>query len=155
MIEYFIRIKRNAKPIFRDRWVWQMAWRDGKHNFGRLFLFVASLITGIAGVVAISSLNYSMQNELDRNAKELLGADLVVNSGRPFDTAFLKKIDTAQRQFAQDADMASMVMFMNTKQSRLVKLTALQGDFPFYGEVITQPANAYELMKTGRYAMLD
>lgn len=155
MIEYFIRIKRKAKPIFRDGWVWQMAWRDGKHNFGRLFLFVASLITGIAGVVAISSLNYAMQDELDRNAKELLGADLVVNSSRPFDTAFLKKMDTAQRQFASDADMASMVMFMNSKQSRLVKLTALEGDFPFYGTIVTQPANAYALMKTGRFVMLD
>ncbi|HRE67927.1 MAG TPA: FtsX-like permease family protein [Cyclobacteriaceae bacterium] len=155
MIEYFIRLKRKAKPIYRDGWVWRMAWRDGKHNFGRLFLFVASLITGIAAVVAISSLNYAMQDELDRNAKELLGADLVVNSGRPFDSAFLKKIDTANRQFAQDTDMASMVMFMNTKQSRLVKLMALEGDFPFYGTVVTQPANAYTLMKTGRYAMLD
>jgi putative ABC transport system permease protein len=48
---------------------------------------------------------------------------------------FIKKIDTAGRQFATDADMASMVMFMNTKQSRLIKLTALEGDFPFYGEL--------------------
>lgn len=155
MIEYVIRIKRKARTIFQDRWVWIMAWRDGRHNFSRLFLFVASLITGIAAVVAIGSLNYSMQDELNRNAKELLGADLVVNSNKPFEADLMKVVDTTKRKVAADAEMASMVMFMNTHQSRLVKLTALYGDFPFYGEMVTKPSNAYELMKTGKYVMLD
>lgn len=155
MIDYVIKLKREVRPIFKDRWVWQMAWRDGRHNFSRLFLFVASLITGIAAVVAIGSLNYAMQGELDKNAKELLGADLVINSNKPFDKGFIKKLDTAKRELAKDADMPSMVMFLNTKQSRLIKLTALEGAFPFYGKIITQPANAYELMKTGKYALLD
>ena len=75
MIEYIIKLKKKTKNIFQDPWVWKMAWRDGRHNFSRLFLFMAALITGIAAVVAISSLNYSLQEELDRNAKELLGAD--------------------------------------------------------------------------------
>ncbi|MBK8292395.1 MAG: hypothetical protein IPK96_17095 [Flammeovirgaceae bacterium] len=92
MIEYIIKIKREVRSIFRDRWVWAMAWRDGRHNFSRLFLFVASLISGIAAIVAIGSLNYAMQDELDRNAKELLGADLVLNSNKPFDTSFIKKL---------------------------------------------------------------
>ena len=142
MIDYIIKLKREVRPIFKDRWVWQMAWRDGRHNFSRLFLFVASLITGIAAVVAIGSLNYAMQGELDKNAKELLGADLVINSNKPFDKGFIKKLDTAKRELAKDADMPSMVMFLNTKQSRLIKLTALEGAFPFYGKIITQPANA-------------
>jgi len=132
-----------------------MAWRDGRQNLGRLFLFTASLITGIAGVVAIGSLNYSLQEELDRNAKELLGADLVLNSNKKFGSDVLSVIDTTKQKTARDAEMASMVMFMNTQQSRLVKLTALQGDFPFYGELVTLPSNAYELVKTGRFAMMD
>lgn len=132
-----------------------MAWRDGRHNLSRLFLFSASLITGIAAVVAISSLNYSLQDELNRNAKELLGADLVLNGTKKFDPEIIQTIEPTSVKMAGDADMASMVMFMNTQQSRLVKLTALQGDFPFYGALVTQPANAYELVKTGRFAMLD
>lgn len=155
MIEYIIKIKKATKNIFQDRWVWKMAWRDGRHNISRLFLFSASLITGIAAVVAIASLNYSLQDELNRNAKELLGADLVLNSNKKFDSVILKVIDTTKQKVARDADMASMVMFMNTKQSRLVKLTAMQGDFPFYGEMATLPVNAYKLVQTGRYAMLD
>jgi len=155
MIEYIIRLKRKTRPIWRDRWVWIMAWRDARRNFSRLFLLVASLVTGIAAVVSISSLNYSLQDTLDQNAKELLGADLVISSNKKFTAEILNIIDTAKRVRAGDAEMASMVMFMNTRQSRLVKLTALYGDFPFYGDLITQPTNAYSLMKTGRFAMLD
>ena len=155
MIEYIIKIKKVTKNIFQDRWVWKMAWRDGHHNFSRLFLFVASLIVGIAAVVAIASLNYSLQEELDRNAKELLGADLVINSNKKFDSLLVKTIDSAKRQVAGDANMASMVMFMPTRQSRLIKLTALYGDFPFYGELETYPANAMQVMKQGRFAMLE
>ncbi len=155
MIEYRISLKRPAKPIWRDKWLWVMAWRDARHNVGRLFLLVASLITGIAAVVSIGSLNFSLQETLDKNAKELLGADLVVNSNKKFDESLYKVLDSSKVLMAGDAEMASMVMFMNTGQSRLVKLTALKGDFPFYGNLVTQPDNAPQLMRSGRMAMLD
>ncbi len=155
MIEYIIKLKREIRPIWRDRWVWSMAWRDARHNFSRLFLLVASLITGIAAVVSIGSLNFSLQETLDQNAKELLGADLVIHSNKKFEKDITNILDTVKVVTAGNAEMASMVMFMNTRQSRLVKLTALFGDFPFYGQLETQPPNAYELMKTGRYAILD
>ena len=155
MIEYIIKLKRKVQPLWRDQWVWSMAWRDARHNFSRLFLLVASLITGIAAVVSIGSLNFSLQETLDQNAKELLGADLVIHSNKKFENDILSILDTTKLSTAGNAEMASMVMFMNTRQSRLVKLTALYGDFPFYGQLETQPSNAYELMKTGRYAMLD
>jgi len=155
MIEYLISLKRKTRPFWKDRWLWKMAWRDARHNYGRLFLLVASLITGIAAVVSIGSLNYSLQETLDLNAKELLGADLVVNSNKKFDTSLIDALDSAKVATAGDAEMASMVMFMNSGQSRLVKLTALYGDFPFYGNLVTQPENAVDLMRTGRFAMLD
>jgi len=155
MIEYIIKIKKKTRNIFQDRWVWKMAWRDGRHNFSRLFLFMAALVTGIAAVVAISSLNYSLQDELDRNAKELLGADLVINGNKKFDTIWTKLLDKANVKVAKDADMPSMVLFMNTGNSRLVKVTGLEGPFPFYGEMITKPADAYSKVQAGNFVMLD
>ncbi len=155
MIEYIIKLKRKTKNIFQDPWVWKMAWRDGRHNFSRLFLFMAALVTGIAAVVAISSLNYSLQDELDRNAKELLGADLVINGNKKFDTAWINLLDKSKVATAKDADMASMVLFMNTGNSRLVKVTGLEGPFPFYGQMVTKPADAYLKTQRGNYVMLD
>ncbi|MFZ6010064.1 MAG: ABC transporter permease, partial [Bacteroidota bacterium] len=155
MIEYIIKIKRNTKSIFRDRWVWKMAWRDARHNFSRLFLFMASLVTGIAAVVSLDSLNYSLQEDINRNAKELLGADLVVNGEKKFNKELQATFDTLKFEQASEADMASMVLFLNSGQSRLIRLVALEGNFPFYGTIETKPANAYAKMKTGRFAMLD
>jgi putative ABC transport system permease protein len=155
VIEYIIKIKRKTRNIFQDRWVWRMAWRDARHNFSRLFLFAASLITGIAAVVAIGSLNNSLQEDLDRNARELLGADLVVNANKKFEKEVLSAFDSTKLEQGSETDMASMVMFMNTRQARLVRVVSLAGGFPFYGAMVTQPADAYSKMKSSRSVMLD
>ncbi|HEY0769116.1 MAG TPA: FtsX-like permease family protein, partial [Sphingobacteriaceae bacterium] len=155
MIEYIIKIKRKAKTIFTDGWVWRMAWRDARHNYSRLVLFTASLITGIAAVVALDSLNQSLQADIDNNAKELLGADVVVNGDKKFVPEVTALFDSLKYPQASEADMASMVLFLHNNQSRLIRLVALRGNFPFYGEIETQPANAYRKVKTGKFAMLD
>lgn len=155
MIEYIIKLKRPVRNIFKDRWVWVMAWRDARHNASRLFLFTASLIVGIAAVVALDALNRSLQEDINRNAKELLGADLVINGDKKIDGELQQEIDSLQLPKASEADMASMVLFYRNSQSRLIRLVALQGDFPFYGAIETKPADAYEKMKSGAYAMLD
>lgn len=155
MIPYRIKLERKTKTILTDRWVWQMAWRDARHNVSRLFLFVASLMTGIAAVVALDSLNYSLQRDIDANARELLGADLVVDGEKPYTPALQAAFDSLNLTQATEVDMASMVLFLHNGQSRLIRLVAMEGDFPFYGKIETQPADAYERMKQGGYAMLD
>ena len=155
MIEYIIRLKRKTRGIFRDGWVWKMAWRDARHNFSRLFLFTASLMTGIAAVVSLDSMNTSLQDDINRNAKELLGADLVVNGNKAFEPELRVLFDSVKYAQAEEADMASMVLFLHNGQSRLIRLVAIEGPFPFYGELKTLPANAYEMMKQGQFAMLD
>lgn len=155
MIEYIIKLKRKSKTILTDRWVWRMAWRDARHNVSRLFLFVASLITGIAAVVALDSLNNSLQNDINTNARELLGADLVVNGEKPYNKELTVAFDSLKLPHASEIDMASMVLFLHNQKSRLIRLVAMEGDFPFYGKIETLPANAYEKMKQGGFAMLD
>src|SRR5690349_12077213 len=128
-LEYIIKIKRKSKPFYRDGWVWKMAWRDARHNFSRLFLFAASLITGIAGVVSIASLNYSLQGELDRNAKELLGADLVVSTSKRIDSTASVLLGSITTEGAYESEMFSMVYFGESKQSRIISMHAIEGNF--------------------------
>src|SRR5688572_28243230 len=104
MIEYIIRLKRKSKSIFRDRWVWRMAWRDARHNYSRLFLFTASLVTGIAAVVALDSINNALQADINNNAKELVGADLVVEGNRKFEPEVLAAFDSLNFPQASEAD---------------------------------------------------
>lgn len=155
MIEYIIKLKRETRSIFKDRWVWLMAWRDARHNFSRLLLFTASLITGIAAVVALDSFSHTMENDIDRNAKELVGADLVINGDKKFGKEILSVFDSTKFEQASEADMASMVLFLNSGQSRLIRLVAFSGPFPFYGKIETLPENAYANIKSGKFAMMD
>jgi putative ABC transport system permease protein len=155
MIEYIIRLKRKQKSLLQDGWVWRMAWRDARHNLARLALFTASLMAGIAAVVALDSINQSLQEDIDRNAKELLGADLVVNANKAFEPDVLAMFDSTKLPQASEADMASMVLFLHNQQSRLIRLVGLEGDFPFYGKLVAQPEDAYARMKGGSFAMLD
>ncbi|MCZ8354361.1 MAG: FtsX-like permease family protein [Cyclobacteriaceae bacterium] len=155
MIDYKIKLTRPVKNILNDAWVWKMAWRDARHNFSRLFLFLAALVTGIAAVVALDSFNQSVQDDIENNAKELLGADLVLNSNKSFDSEIFSVIDTTQVAVAGEVELTSMVLFKNSGQTRLIRLLALQGDFPFYGELKTLPEDAYQKVKQGNFVILD
>ncbi len=155
MIEYIIKLKRKTGTLFTDRWVWRMAWRDARHNFSRLFLFVASLVTGIAAVVALDSLNFSLQQDIESNARELVGADLVLEGEKPFTPELHAAFDSLKLPVAAEVNMASMVFFTHNQKSRLIRLVALEGDFPFYGEIETLPRDTYDKVKQGGYAMLD
>ncbi|MEM7110675.1 MAG: ABC transporter permease, partial [Bacteroidota bacterium] len=155
-MDYTIKIKKEKKNLLRDKWVWKMAWRDARNNIGRLFLFISSVVIGIAALVSINSFNINLQTSIDEQAKDLLGADLVVNANKPFEEDLRAKFDSTELERALEMNMASMVMFMtSTPGTRLVRIVALEGDFPFYGDLETLPKNAPELMKSGPYAMLD
>ena len=154
-LEYFIRLKRPALTWSTISWIATMAFRDARKNYSRLLLFASALITGVAALVSIGALNESLQKDLDRNARELLGADLAANSGRRFDPAAIALFDSLDVPQARSADMASMVLFKNSGQSRLIKLNAIEGAFPYYGTVETIPDQAWASTQSGGQALLD
>ena len=138
-----------------NRWSMLMAWRDARKNFRRLMLFAASMISGIAAVVAIDSLNQSLQEDLNRNARELLGADLVANSSKSFTSEQKETFDSTKLQGTNAAEMASMATFETAGQSRLVRLNAFGEGYPYYGEVVTRPEGLWSKLDQGGYALVD
>lgn len=155
-MEYIIKIKKESRNLFKDKWVWKMAYRDARKNFSRLFLFISSIIIGIAALVSINSFNINLQRSIDEQAKDLLGADLVVNANNQFEDDLRAIFDSIPGQQATEASTASMAMFMTSSPgTRLIRIVALEGDFPFYGDLETSPGNAYQIMKQGAYTMVD
>ena len=55
-----------------------MAWRDSRSNRKKLFLYLAAIIVGVAAQVAISSFRENLNDSINEQSKELLGADLEV-----------------------------------------------------------------------------
>lgn len=127
-------------------WIFKMAFRDFRKNISRLLLFVSSIVVGIAALVAISSFGENLTADINAQAKELLGADLVLENNKPIGE---QSIDSAATQMASEVNFASMVAFPKTGSSRLTQVRALEGAFPFYGFFETIPASGDADFRSG------
>jgi len=132
-----------------------MAWRDSRRNRSRLFLFISSIVLGIAALVATLSFGYNLRQDIDDQAKTLVGADLVIRSSRPVSAPMRAVLDSFRNQHSEECSFASMVYFTKSQDTRLVQVRALDGDYPFYGSLETTPAPAGLRFRTGRQALVD
>lgn len=127
-------------------WIFKMAMRDFRKNLSRLLLFVSSIVVGIAALVAISSFGENLVKDIDNQAKELLGADLVLENNKPLGDQALDSVAVAT---ASEVNFASMVAFPKRDASRLTQVRALEGDFPFYGKLETVPVEGDADFRSG------
>jgi putative ABC transport system permease protein len=143
------------KKRYNIPWLFTMAWRDSRRNRSRLLLFVSSIILGIAALVATFSFGYNLQEDIDRQAKTLIGADLVIESNKPVNPRIQPLLDSLGDERSQERFFASMVYFVKSKGTRLVQVRALQGNYPYYGSLETTPANAGRNFRNNRQAVVD
>ena len=139
----------------RLKWLANMAWRDSRTYRRRLLLYMSSIIRGTAALVSIRTLGDSMRTAINQESRALLGADLDINTRRAFsDSAevFLQGLGGVQ---SRQTSFASMVAFPRSASSRLVQVRALEGDFPYYGELETAPPDAAQRFRTQGSALVD
>ncbi|WP_430927808.1 ABC transporter permease [Polaribacter marinivivus] len=118
-----------------------MAWRDGKASLSRLFLFMASIILGIAAVVAIQLFSTNLKDNIQKQSKSLMGADFIIDSRKKPSEKVQKIIDSLGAD-ASEVNFVSMAAFPKNEGTKLVKVRAMKGAFPFYGKLSTLPENA-------------
>ena len=133
----------------------QTALRDSRKNRGRLLLFMSSIILGIAALVAINSFNYSLVKDIDRQAASLLGADIVIEGNKPATEVVLNAIDSLPGERASEIEMLSMAYVPKVKESQFVRIKAMQGNFPFYGQLKSEPAEAANWFRENKGALVD
>lgn len=122
-----------------------MAWRDSRRNRARLFLFTAAVIAGIAAMTAVRTFTVNLSADLDREAKTLLGADLLLEGNQPVSDSLLQTIQRwPGAELARVYTLASMVYFPRQNATRLVMVRAVEGGFPFFGKWRTIPADAQQ-----------
>jgi len=136
-------------------WLLKMAWRDGRKNAGRLLLFTASIVLGIAALVGINSFGESLRGQIESEAKELLGADLEVSSRSPIPEKVLQRFDSLGFKSASEVSFASMVYFPKSGGTRLINVRAMAGEFPFYGKIETNPNRDQIYFDKAQKALVD
>ncbi|MFN2508548.1 MAG: ABC transporter permease [Chthoniobacterales bacterium] len=132
-----------------------MAWRDSRSSRRRLLVFSFSITLGIAALVSIGSFRNSLSQAIDDQARTLIGADLIVESSRPFsakEEAFLHSLGSPQ---ARETRFTTMAVFPASGGTRLVHARALGGDFPFYGTMETEPRSALDVFRAGTGAIVE
>ena len=132
-----------------------MAWRDSRRNRSRLFLFISSIILGIAALVAIYSFEYNLRNDIDSQAKTLLGADLIIETNKTIQEESLPMLKSLGTERSEERTFASMIYFQKNGGTRLVNVRALSGDFPYYGNIETTPKTASRSFRLGKQALVD
>ncbi|KQM69360.1 ABC transporter permease [Pedobacter sp. Leaf216] len=143
------------KQSVKLSWLFKMAWRDSRKNRARLLLFISSIVLGIAALVAVYSFKDNLQKDIDAQAKELTGADLVLDSRKGVSKAMQKMLDTLGDERSQEKTFASMIYFQKGGGSRLVQMKALEGNYPYYGIIETIPLAAAKNFQSGRNALVD
>ncbi len=122
-------------------WLFKMAWRDAKASRVRLLLFMASIILGIAAVVSIQLFSTNLKDNIQRQSKSLMGADYIIDARQqPTDRA--QTIIDSLKPDALEVNFVSMIAFPKNGGTKLVKVRGIDGDFPFYGSMNTEPVSA-------------
>lgn len=137
--------------------IFKMAWRDSRLARRRLVLFSLSIVLGVAALVAIGSFSANLQRAIDDQSKGLLGADLEVKSRSgltPEAETFLDSIGGEAR--SNEVSFASMVVFPSAgNRTRLVTVRAIEGGYPFYGDVKTTPEDVFEKVAQGDFVLVE
>ena len=134
----------------------KMAWRDTRASRRRLVLFSLSIVLGVAALVAIGSFRDNLRQAVEDQSKGLLGADLAVTSRQPLPEAARVYFAGLGGEQSQETAFSSMIVFPTRGgQTRIVQVRALEGGFPFYGEVVTAPAGAFAQLRSADGAIVE
>lgn len=132
-----------------------MALRDSRGSRRRLLLFISSMVLGVAALVAISSFGENLKRAVDEEAKTLLGADLSFERSAPFGDEVEALIDSLGGEQSRRVSFASMAFFPSNSGTRLATIRALEGRYPYYGSIETDPSYAVDEYQNGANALVD
>jgi len=124
----------------RLEWIFRMAFRDSRGKRGLLVLFMLSVVFGIGAVVAIQGIRTNLERIIENESKTLLGADLILSTRRPPGPELKTFMENLGGRQTREIRFRSMAYFPSNGNSRFVQVRAIDGPFPFHGELETDPS---------------
>lgn len=140
-------------------WPWRLAWRDARRSRLRLASSAATIALGVAVLVAVGSLSSEISDAVRAESKGLLGADLSIRVRGEWTEAIEKWKDELAavegRELAKQVTFTTVASFPNTGAVRQARVRALEGGYPWYGALETNPPTAIEGLRAGEGALVD
>jgi len=142
----------------RSEFVLRLALREGQRALRRIGVFAASIALGVGAIVAIHGFREDMSASVRDEASTLLGADVRLSSSGPFPAAvgaFLDSISSEGTPVSTVTTVLSMVMASRTESVRLLQVRGVEGGYPFYGSLRSEPADAWGRLSEPGAAVVD
>lgn len=133
------------------------AWREGRAAPRRLALLAATVALGVGALTAINGFTANLRRSIAEQSRALLGADIRLSANHAFDagTDSLLTAVAAGGTVSRVTSFDAMALAPAGKSARLVDVEGVDGGWPFYGTVRTEPAGAWARLPTGGVAVID
>lgn len=120
----------------------RLGWRGLTRHRRFSLLFVVNLTLALTGLLLIGSFGTSLSRHLDTHLREILTADLVVQSARPLteqETALSHTLAGPGSRLSRQISLYTMVK--SGKGSKLAEIVAIDAAFPLYGSFLSSGAS--------------
>jgi putative ABC transport system permease protein len=125
------------------RFVLRMLGREVRGSWTRLGIFFLSVGIGVAAIVVLRSVVQTVRETLTREARMLVGADIVVQSQRPLAGEVRARVDRVldaagareRTDVIETQTMARGPAQDEAARVRLVELRGVEAAFPYYGAI--------------------
>jgi putative ABC transport system permease protein len=136
-----------------------LAWREGRASLRRVGLYGLSIAVGVAAMVAVHSFRDDVARSIRTQARVLMGADARFESRQPLEGAVASVVDSLVADGGRRAAVVSTGSMVAASGDdggvRLLQLRGIEGDWPFYGEVRTEPAGAWRRLGEPGTVLVD
>ena len=141
--------------------VLRMAVREIRSSWQRLLFFFVCIAVGVASIVALRSVIQSVGGALSNQAREMLGADMVLSSDRVFGPGVREHLATAlgDRRVTAATEATELMTMARpgtagSTTTRMVELRAIEQAFPVRGILTVQDATYDHAMLRDRGALV-
>ena len=127
--------------------VLRMAWREIRASWSRLLFFFLCVAVGVAAIVAVRSVIQNVRIALVREARALVGSDLVVQTSRAWTPEVTERLRVALEvpSVVARAEVVETTTMASTTggQVTLVELRGIADGFPFHGTLGLQSGRPF------------
>ncbi len=119
---------------------------------------MSSISLGVAALVAIDSFSANIIQSVKDQSRALMGGDISFNSSKPIPPAVDSLFDSLAHHgisLARVTTFPSMAVVPRTSGTRFAQVRGVTDNYPFYGNIVTEPAGRWPLLAKGANAIVD
>ncbi len=133
----------------------RIAWRDLRGSRAAALIILACLTLGVATITGIGSLRQSVMATVERDARVLLGGDLVIEStNRALEADELSTIVPGDARSSHSV-VTNAIAFADSGRQVATSLKAVDDDYPLYGRVASDPPLPLEVALADGGALVE